>query len=139
MSKKATKAGSDPAERRRSRRQPVLDTFSLFAVVPKKGIHRLPIHDVSGEGIGFDLYTEGEMPGDFPVKLGEVLEIRIYLNQSLFVALEAKVARLQEKNLIRRVGAEFLNRSSKPFKAFSSFLKMLEDVVDAAQIDPTKI
>src|SRR5579885_2681962 len=103
MTKKATKA--DGAERRRSARQPILDSFSLFVVVPKKGIHRLPIHDVSAEGIGFDLDTEGESPSDFPVKVGETLELRLYLNQSLFLALEAKVMRSQEKDLIRRIGA----------------------------------
>jgi hypothetical protein len=137
MSKKMTKPGTD--ERRRSTRQPILDSFSLFVVVPKKGIHRLPIHDVSGEGIGFDLDTEGESPTDFPVKLGETLEIRIYLNQSLFLTLDAKVMRSQEKNLIRRIGAEFANRGGKNFKAFQSFLRMLEDIRDAAQIDPSKI
>ena len=137
MTKKAAKA--DGAERRRSRRQPILDSFSLFVVVPRKGIHRLPIHDLSAEGIGFDLDTEGESPSDFPVKQGETLEIRLYLNQSLFLTMEAKVMRSQEKNLIRRIGAEFTNRSGKNFKAFQSFLKMLEDIHDAAQIDPSKI
>jgi len=107
--------------------------------VPKKGIHRLPIHDVSAEGIGFDLDTEGESPLDFPVKIGETLELRIYLNQSLFLTLDAKVMRSIEKNLIRRIGAEFSSRSGKNFKAFQSFLRMLEDIHDAAQIDPSKI
>ena len=137
MTKKATKTGAD--ERRRSARQPVVDSFSLFVVVPKKGIHRLPIHDVSAEGIGFDLDTEGESPADFPVKVGETIEIRLYLNQSLFLTLDAKVMRSQEKNLIRRIGAEFGNRSGKNFKAFQSFLRMLEDIHDAAEIDPSKI
>jgi hypothetical protein len=138
-SAKEAKSGKDGAERRRSRRQPVLDTFSLFVVVPKKGIHRLPIHDVSLEGIGFDLDMEGESPSDFPVKQGETVELRIYLNQSLFLTLNTKIARLVEKNLVRRVGGEFVDRSGKSFKAFQSFMKMLEDIVDSAQIDPSRI
>jgi hypothetical protein len=132
---KGAKGGQDPAERRKSRRQPVMDTFSLFAVVPKKGIHRLPIHDISAEGIGFDFDTEGESPVDFPIKPNEVIELRVYLNQSLFLTLNAKVMRIEEKNQVRKIGAEFTERGSKGFKAFHSFLRMLEEIIDIAQID----
>ncbi len=138
-SAKEAKSGRDGAERRRSKRQPVLDTFSLFVVVPKKGIHRLPIHDVSLEGIGFDLDMEGESPSDFPIKVGETVEIRLYLNQSLFLGLSVKIARLVEKNLVRRVGGEFAEKSGKGFKAFQSFMRTLEDIIDSAQIDPSRI
>jgi hypothetical protein len=137
MNKKASKP--DGSERRRSRRQPILDSFSLFLVVPKKGIHRLPINDVSAEGIGFDLDTEGESPADFPIKVGESLEILLYLNQSLYLPLEVKVVRSIEKNLIRKIGAEFGSRSGKSFKAFQSFLRMLEDIGEIARIDPSKV
>ena len=122
-------------ERRRARRRPILNTFSLFVVVPKKGVHRLVIHDVSDLGIGFDLDTEGESQTDFPLTPGEIIDLRLYLNQSLYLPLSVEVVRIEERHLLRRVGAEFSNRSARNHKAFLSFLNMLDEVVDVAKIE----
>jgi hypothetical protein len=121
-------------ERRRSKRRPVIDTFSLFCVVPKKGVHRLKIHDVSDQGIGFDLDIDGEDIAEFPLKTKENLEVHLYLNQSLYLSLPVSVARLEDGGGIRRVGAEFTDRSGASYKAYAAFLQMLDLLGEAAQI-----
>jgi hypothetical protein len=126
---------SNPKERRRARRRPVLETFSLFVVIPKKGIHRLAIHDVSDLGIGFDLDTEGESPADFPLTSGNSLDLRLYLNQSLYLPLTVEVVRIEDRNTVRRVGAEFAQRDSGNYKGFLAFLTMLDSVIDVVRIE----
>jgi hypothetical protein len=122
------------AERRRSKRRPVLETFSLFAVVPKKGPHRLPILDVSDQGIRFDVDTEGESASDFPLRANEALEVQFYLNQSLYLPLEIKVVRIETSGAVRRIGAEFKDKSSKSYKAYLAFLQMLDAVLEEGRI-----
>lgn len=136
--KSSAKASSaNPAEKRRARRRPVLDTFSLFAVVPDKAPLRLPIHDVSELGIGFGLDVEGEDQSLFPVKQGEQLEIRLYLNQSMYLPLAAKVARVVDSNGVRKIGAEFVAKSSKGYKGLVAFIEMLDEIVEAVRLDPS--
>lgn len=140
------KDAGDGIERRRTRRRPILDTFSMFCVVPKKGVHRLQVHDVSDHGIGFDLDLEVEEAAGFALKSGEHLEVHFYLNQSLYLPLSVKVARIEDRNAndepssvsqakVRRIGAEF-DQKDKGHHAFLSFLAMLDAIVDVAQINP---
>ncbi|MGE0616469.1 MAG: PilZ domain-containing protein [Bacteriovoracia bacterium] len=130
--KKSGKKDYSGSERRRFERRPVLDTFSLFVVVPKKGIHRLPIHDLSEVGIGFDFDMEGEGMDGSAIESGETLDIQVYLNQSLYIPLPVKVARLVEKNSVRRVGAEFHDPKDPGCQALLSFLKTLDVINDVA-------
>lgn len=132
-SKKDSASSGSGIERRRTRRRPILDTFSVFCVVPKKGVHRLRIYDVSDHGIGFDLDTEGEEAQEFSIKNGEALDIHFYLNQSLYLPLSVQVARIEDRNQVRRIGAEF-NQKDKGYQAIAAFLKMLDAIVDVAQI-----
>ena len=124
-------------ERRHARRRPVLNTFSLFVVIPKKGPHRLQIHDVSDLGMGFDIDTEGEAARDFPTAVGETVDLRFYFNQSLYLPLTVQLMRVEEKGAVRRVGVEFKDRggNDKGYKAFLSFLQMLDDIVEAVRFD----
>lgn len=121
-------------ERRRAVRRPVLSTFSLFVVVPRKGAHRLALHDISERGIGFDLDTEGESPEDFPVASGDRLEVEFYLNPSLHIPLAVKVARVELRGQVRRLGADFEERSGRAYQAFASFLQVLEKIEEVGRI-----
>ena len=121
-------------ERRRFRRRPILDTFSLFVVVPKKGVHRLQIHDMSDIGIGFDLDIEGESFDEFPIQANEKLDIQLYLNQSLYLNLQVQVARIEDARGVRRIGAEFCERSSASYQGFVAFLKMLDTLAESGQV-----
>jgi hypothetical protein len=122
------------AERRKTKRRPVLDTFSLFVVVPKKGMHRLQVHDLSEGGLGFDLDIDGENFDEFPAKVGEQIEVHLYLNQSLYLPLAAQIARVEDTKTVRRVGAEIVEKGSPSAKAFAAFLQMLDVVTEAGQI-----
>jgi hypothetical protein len=124
----------DGSERRREKRRPVLETFAFSIVIPKKGLYRLGLNDVSEGGIGFDIDIEGENP-DYPVKKGDTIDFRFYVNRSLFIPLSAQIARIEEKATGRRIGAEFKNKTDPNYKAFLSILQLLEVVADVAQID----
>jgi hypothetical protein len=121
-------------EKRRSPRRPVLDTFSVFVVVPSKGMHRLPVHDLSEHGMGFDLDTEGENFADHPLKQGDRLEVHFYLNQSLYLPLNVELVRLQEAKGVRQVGAQFTESGAKGHQAYLAFLQMLDQLEDVAQV-----
>lgn len=129
-------SGSGP-ERRQAKRRPVIESFSLFVVVPSKGMHRLRVHDVSEIGIGFDLDLEGESFEEFPVQKGQKVDIQFYLNQSLSLPLSVTVARVQPDGSIRRVGAQFEKEASENgqgYRAFRAFVDMIDALAEVAEI-----
>lgn len=121
--------------RRGARRRPILDSFSFFVVIPRKGDHRLKVYDVSDSGMGFDFDIEGESPEAFPVKSGEILDLNFYLNQSLYLPLAVKVIRVDDSRVIRRIGSEFRESQGHGYKALLSFLQMIDDVSEAVRFD----
>lgn len=131
-------SSSPGTERRRTRRRSVLDAFSLFAVVPKKGPHRLPIRDISDLGIGFDLDIPGEGEADFPLKANETLELQLHLNPSLYLPLQIRIARIEAADEnghpVRRIGAEFAEQGKAPHKGLVAFVEMLDRIADVVQI-----
>ena len=134
----ATTQAPDPNDnRRKAKRRPILDTFSVFVVVPKKNVCQLKLHDLSELGIGFDFDVEGETSADFPVANGEVLDLQLYLNRSLHFPLQIKVMRVEESGTSRKVGGEYTDKKSAGYKVLVSFLEMLDRVTDIAEIDST--
>ncbi len=133
MTKNANKG--EGADRRRANRMAVVDTFSLFAVVPAKGPHRLKLNDMSDAGLGFDLdIEEEEGSGGFDVEIGTPLEIHLYMNQSLYLPLSVQIRRIVQKNGVRQIGAELTSRSSKGYLALIAFLDMLDALGEGAQV-----
>ena len=55
-------------ERRKAKRRPILEAFSFFVVVPKKGMMKLAVLDVSESGLGFDYDVGGEDTSSFPIE-----------------------------------------------------------------------
>ena len=128
-------SGAAGAERRRSRRMAVLDTFNLFAVVPAKAPLKLKVHDISDMGIGFDFDIEEEKGNPMlAVKAGDMLEIQLYLNQSLFLPLMAEVRRVIEKDGVRTVGGEFRCAGTRGHTALLAYLDMLDAVSEVIDI-----
>jgi len=122
------------AERRKAKRRPILESFSLFVVIPKKGSHRLPVHDVSDLGMRFDVEFEGE---EATVATGETIDLQLYLNQGLYLPLSLQVVRLEKTDTGRRVGAEFRDHNSKSYQAFQGFLKMVDGIIEEARLHTT--
>lgn len=114
------------SERRKTHRRPIVESFSLFVVLPQKGPYRLPIHDISEEGLGFDADMEGEPRSEFTIEQSERLQLHFYLNQTLHVPLTVRVARLERVRGIRRIGAEVMDRDSAAGKAFTAFVELLD-------------
>lgn len=124
-------------ERRQAKRRPVIESFSLFLVVPSKGVHRLRVHDVSEIGIGFDLDLEGETFEEFPVQKGQKIDIQLYLNQSLSLPLSITVARVHAEGSIRRVGAQFekdASENGQGYRAYRAFVDMIDALAEVAEI-----
>ncbi|MFL5812196.1 MAG: PilZ domain-containing protein [Bdellovibrionia bacterium] len=134
---KSTKAGQQSgAERRKSKRMDILDTFSLFVVVPAKGPMRLKVHDISDAGIGFNLDIEEEQgASSFEAKVGDSFEVHLYLNQSLYLPFSVSVRRIVDTEGVRRIGAEFQGKGSKGQVALTSFVHMLDALGEAARIE----
>ena len=128
----AEKSGID---RRGSRRRPILESFSFFVVVPKKGFHRLRVVDLSDTGVGFDYDIVGEMKEAFPVKAGETFELQFYLNQTLFLPMNVKVARIDDSKVLRRVGAEFTATGTPEHQGLLAVLDMIDKVSEIVQFD----
>jgi hypothetical protein len=116
-------------ERRKARRIPILATFAISLVIPIKGMHRHDIFDVSEHGIGIISNIEEEFSSDHTTQIGDLLEIHLYLNLSLFLPLSIRVVRIDDAQTgERRIGAEFKNRTSESFKGFLAFLTLLDKI-----------
>ncbi len=121
-------AGDD---RRKSKRIRILETFSLAVVVPSKGLMRLPITDLSEQGIGFSIDTELFSEEEFLMKKGDEFELHVYLNQSFGVPLKVRVVRILTKKMERLIGAEFQSTHAKSKETIKHFVKMLNAAIEA--------
>lgn len=121
---------TSPAERRKAKRRMILETFSLFVVIPKKGDLRLPLLDLSELGVGFELDLEDEDSSLMSLRTDEQVELHLYLNQSLFLPLKVIVKRLILKGKRRHVGAEFAQQGGTSHNAVVAFLEMLDILSD---------
>lgn len=128
----AEKTGID---RRGAKRRPILESFSFFVVVPKKGFHRLRVVDMSESGVGFDYDIVGEMKEAFPVALGETFDLQFYLNQTLYFPLHVKVMRIDDSKVLRRVGAEFTITGTPEHQGLCAILDMIDLVSEVVQFD----
>ncbi len=131
-SKESEKSGID---RRGSKRRPILESFSFFVVVPKKGFHRLRVVDMSESGVGFDYDIIGEMKDAFPVTVGETFDLQFYLNQTLYFPLHVKVMRIDDSKVLRRVGAEFTVTGTPEHAGLCAILDMIDRVSEIVQFD----
>ncbi len=120
-------------ERRKSKRREILQSFGAFIVVKKKGVHRLPLHDISDHGLGFDLDVEGETPADFPLTKGEDLTVHFHFNPTLYVELRLRAVRIEGAGAIRKAGCEFLDDGDQDQAAMGAFRAYLQfiDQLDA--------
>ena len=121
------------AERRKSRRRGILSSFAVSVVVPRKGPNRLEILDVSDAGLGFVADIEDEAQGDYAIEMGDEMEVELYLNQSLHLTLGGRVARVESKGGLRRIGFEIVDTRSPGYRAYLSFLGLIDALVDTPE------
>lgn len=107
-------------ERRRSERKEVLETFHVFLVVPKMGMRKIYLKDVSTGGMGIQVE-----PGD-RFTPGDVLPCEFYINPSLKLPLSLRVAHVLDE----KVGCEFSDTSSRSYKAYAAFVNMLDQLAE---------
>jgi len=125
-------------ERRKEKRLRILDAFSISVVVPKKGMHRLKLDDLSRGGAGFQIDLDGEpkaLAAALPIATGDILDLRVYVNAGLYLPLAFRVARLDSQP--RRVGGEFVaGDRPKRLAAYHRFFDALESILDELREDP---
>lgn len=110
-------------ERRRSNRKQVIETFQVFLVIPKSGLRRLYLKDVSDHGLGFAAEPDDRFAS------GDITECFFYINPSLKLPLKIKVAHVQsDQNGELRVGCELLDDKSKAATAFRHFINLLDEL-----------
>ena|ERR1700733_12459257 len=106
------------AERRRTPRKDVLDTFQVFVAVKKKGLRKIYLRDVSEGGLGLHIEP------DDGFKSAEVVECEFHINPGLKLPLKIRVAHLSPNF----AGCEFVETSGQAYKAYKAFIAMLDQL-----------
>lgn len=109
-------------ERRQVKRTLLSELVSSMVVVPEKGLLKVSLHDISEEGVAFDLDIE---QGQF--KIGEEISLRVYLNQKTYFPIQVVIKHVttnNEEGLVRH-GAEYLKNQDNHV-ALQHFVKFVE-------------
>lgn len=112
-------------EERRSARRTVLTSFiGAFCVVPKKGLMKVTLYDISEDGLAFDMDS---VEGQFPVN--EEVAMRVYLSQDTYFPFVIKIqnVRVIDGEDVYRHGANFKKGSISEL-ALHHFVKFIENV-----------
>ena len=125
---------SNQAERRRSKRRPILESFSLAVVLKNKSDLKLTVLDISDHGLAFEIDIDGEALSEYTPRANDTLSISLYLNQTLYIPLKIKVIRVSKTKENRSIGGEFLDQKGKSHLALLGFLETIDRLVEVAEI-----
>lgn len=109
-------------ERRQVKRTILSELMSSMVVLPEKGLLKVTIHDISNEGVSFDVESQ---QGQFTI--GEEISLRVYLNQKAYFPVQVVVRHatvIEEEGLVRH-GSEYLKNSDNNV-ALQHFIKFVE-------------
>ena len=122
-------------ERRKNSRRPIIESFSLFSVVPQWQDLKLVVKDLSESGLSFEVgHDEFEALGHGASE-GQILKMKFYLNQTLSLPIQGKIVRIQTlKEGTTQMGVEFLTSDSQSLHAIQDFLKFLDRLIPLAQV-----
>lgn len=117
-------------EKRKAERRQILENFSFFVVVPKLGGVKKKLQDLSESGIGFQFDTLGT----FSLKQGEEVEIHFYLNQTLFLPLQVRIARVAAQSPeVQEVGCEITSIKTPGYSTFLTLVKLIDQLEVTAE------
>ncbi len=109
-------------ERRQVKRTILTELVSSMVVLPEKGLLKVDIHDISEEGISFDVE---QAYGSF--KVGEEVTLRIYLNQKSYFPIQVSIKHVTpdpEMEVIRH-GTSYLKNNDDNV-ALQHFVRFVE-------------
>lgn len=119
-------------EERRSVKRTILTEFiGVHAVVPGSGLQKCALHDISVNGVAFDL---AKNQGSF--KVGEEVALRVYLNHRTFFSFLVKIRsqRFVEDEAVFRHGAAMVQGSFN-LEAIEHFIRFMESVSASLKTD----
>jgi hypothetical protein len=118
-------------ERRQVKRTILSEFIGAFAVVPRKGLLKVSLYDISDAGMAFDVEMGA---GHFAV--GEEIAMRVYLNQQTYFPLTVKVQNIRaiDDESAFRHGANFTKETLSQEPLFH-FVKFIESVSASLQSD----
>lgn len=118
-------------ERRKVKRTILSEFIGAFLVIPQKGLCKVALHDISENGLAFDIEVE---EGKF--QNGEEVAFRVYMNQQTYFPFVVKVTHLREihEEGVYRHGANFVKGTVNDV-ALQHFVKFIETVSASLQTD----
>ncbi|MEN9724150.1 MAG: hypothetical protein RJB38_2136 [Pseudomonadota bacterium] len=121
-------------EKRKSKRRPVLESFSVFLSAPDHVPYRLSVQDVSDLGIGFQLAASDGASALWKPKVGDTIDARLYLNPTLFIPLKIQVVRFFQNGPEgpQMAGASITELYSAGYRAYGAFLHLLDALAEIA-------
>ena len=118
-------------ERRKVRRTLLSEFISAFVLVPRKGLLKVVLADISEDGAAIDMDVEA---GHFAV--GEEVAMRVYLNHETYFPFVVKVQNLRGRpdDGVFRHGVNFVKGTIND-EALHHFVKFIETVSASLQTD----
>lgn len=118
-------------ERRQVKRTILSDLISAMLVIPEKGLLKITVHDISEDGISFDL---DDAQGQFNV--GEELSLRVYINQKSYfpIAVTVKHITAYPYEGVIRHGSEYIKTEGNNV-ALQHFVKFVESASQGLKND----
>ncbi|MBX3021559.1 MAG: PilZ domain-containing protein [Bdellovibrionales bacterium] len=118
-------------ERRQTKRTILSEFIGAFALVPRKGLLKVNLYDISENGMGFDV---SEAAGHFSV--GEEVAMRVYLNHETYFSFVVKIQNIRgiDDEMTYRHGGAFVKGSIND-EALHHFVRFVETVSAILQID----
>jgi len=111
-------------ERRQVKRTLLSEFVGAFVLVPRKGLMKVTLYDISENGLAFDLERAA---GHFA--LGEEVAMRVYLNQQTYFPFIVKIQNVRniDDEDIYRHGSNFVKGTIND-QALHHFVKFIETV-----------
>lgn len=119
------------SERRKVRRTILTEFIGAHVVVPDHGLQRVSLYDISEDGISFDVDF-----GLIPLRTGQEIGFRLYLNQQTYFPFVVKLSNVREitEEGCTRYGGKFAKGTVNDV-ALHHLVKFIETVSASLKTD----